>query len=97
MKIKKEGEKMTAASDDKYDPSRFKITVKGFPLNPSNEGSMVETVLRPINIECCGCGEDDHNELTSITVAIPHKKKTLKPKAFLCGDCIKELEFNKPR
>ena len=88
---------MTAASDDKYDPSRFKITVSGMPLNPAHQANMVETVLRPISIECCGCGEDDHNKLTSIIVTIPHKKKPLKPKTFLCRACIKELEFNKPR
>lgn len=97
MKTNKEGEGMTAASNDKYDPSRFNISLRGVPLNPADENNMVDTVLRAINIECCGCGEEGHNKLRPVTVAIPHKNITLKPKIFICGDCIKKLEFNKPQ
>ncbi len=87
---------MKTMNDKKYDTDKFVITHKGTPLNPVDEKDMIMAHLRNDDIECCGCGESDHKKLENITFEMPYKKVTLKPKTFICGDCVKKLEFNKP-
>lgn len=53
-------------------------------LNPT-------TIFRSIDPKCCGCGEDDHNKLETMTITMPYKEVTLKPETFICYNCTEKI------
>lgn len=55
------------------------------------EEDMNITILASIEPKCCGCGEMDHKKLDTLTITMPYKKITLKPRTFICYDCTDKI------